>query len=74
MTGSATQAAKEPLIAKTIKIRIIWKLEVMPQRVFNFSIKNKYTGKNKGLTIDKKAKLDKIKKIIYLVFYLSFKK
>ncbi len=38
VNGSATQAAKEPLIAKTIKIRKIWILDVIPQRAFNFSI------------------------------------
>ena len=39
--GSATQAAKEPFIAKTISIRISWMLEVIPQRFFSFSINSR---------------------------------
>jgi len=38
VTGFATQAAKEPLIAKTIKIAIIDQFVSIPHRFFNFSI------------------------------------
>lgn len=38
VTGFATQAAKDPLIANTIKIAKIDQLLSIPQRCFNFSI------------------------------------
>ena len=38
VTGIATQAANDPLIAKTMQISKIWVLDSIPQRFFNFSI------------------------------------
>lgn len=37
-TGAANFAADEPVIAKTSKIIISWKLESIPQRSFNLFI------------------------------------
>ena len=37
-TGFETIAEAEPVIAKTIKIMVSWKLDCTPQRSFNFFI------------------------------------
>jgi hypothetical protein len=37
-TGFETIAEAEPVIAKTIKIMVSWKLDSTPHRCFNFSI------------------------------------
>ena len=45
--GPATQAAKDPLIANTMKMAITCQLELIPHRFFNFSISSRLFGKCK---------------------------
>ena len=45
--GPATQVAKDPLIANTMKMAITCHLEVIPHRFFNFSISFRFFGKCK---------------------------
>lgn len=56
--GSASFVAIEPVIAKTIKIIIICKLESIPQRFFNLSIKPSQELVNISLKFEGKKDLN----------------